>query len=209
MGKSDNNQNKKTRVSDSQKKYIGMLLLISIIGIGLIVLGNSFTHSQQVTTEQNKASNANEKILDPEINNTETNLGLYEKSLENELVNILEAVDGVGNVMVKVTLAATAETYYASNMQNNQLETSEPLQNGEKRSTKEIREDTSVVMKNVGQGQDEPVVIKETRPEIVGVLIVADGASNLNTKEQISSAVQVLLDVPSHKVSVLAKVKED
>lgn len=194
----------KLAISQGQKKYICLLLLISGFGVFLIFIGNSLT-AKEPPVVNNVASGATDIGEKSEPSNN--TLWVEEKTLEEELVEILEAVEGVGEVVVKVTLAATAETHYASDLQNSQSETSESLQNGGMRTTKENRVDNTVVMKNAAQGENEPVVLKKTKPEVVGVLVVAEGADNLAVMEQISTAVQVVLAVPSHKINVLPKAK--
>ena len=64
-------------------------------------------------------------------------------------------------------------------------------------------------MQSMSQGISQPVVIMEERPKAVGVIVVAEGADNLAVREQVANAIQVLLDIPAHKVTVLPMEKED
>ncbi|MDP4160888.1 MAG: stage III sporulation protein AH, partial [Bacillota bacterium] len=42
----------------------------------------------------------------------------------------------------------------------------------------------------------------EDRPEVAGVLIIAEGARDPNVREEIHTAVQTLLNIPSSKITV-------
>ena len=44
------------------------------------------------------------------------------------------------------------------------------------------------------------------REEIVGVVVMADGAENIQVKTQIYEAVEALFEVPVHKIKVLKRV---
>ena len=114
-------------------------------------------------------------------------------------------ISGVGKVTVNITLESSSEYQFAVNQQVDKTLVTERAQDGSTRTTDEIREDAQVVMKNMAQGKDEPVIVKEIRPQVVGVMIVAEGANNPLTKEEISKAVQTLLNIPAHRVTVLPK----
>jgi stage III sporulation protein AG len=51
------------------------------------------------------------------------------------------------------------------------------------------------------------VVIKEILPEVKGVIVVAEGASNIEVRESLTRAVQVLSGVAVHKIQVFVKSK--
>jgi stage III sporulation protein AG len=55
-----------------------------------------------------------------------------------------------------------------------------------------------------GDGQ-KPVVIKQLKPKVRGVLIVARGVENLRIKAAVIEAIQRTLEVPAHRISVLPK----
>ncbi|HCF51291.1 MAG TPA: stage III sporulation protein AG, partial [Syntrophomonas sp.] len=48
------------------------------------------------------------------------------------------------------------------------------------------------------------LLVEEKTPEVLGVLVVAAGASNVAVKEQLSSATATLLNIPLHRVMVVA-----
>ncbi len=187
-------------INQEQKKYIIFLLLLAFIGVASMILGNR---------EPKQAVDDSPSLIPETSISTQSELITDEERLAADLTEALEAVKGVGKVVVKVTLATTTETEYAQENQMNQTTISETNQNGSTKSTDETRQEVKLVMKNQNQGSNEPVIIKQNRPQVVGVVVVAEGADDLIIKSQIANAVQVLLDVPPHKVTVLPKAKEE
>ena len=193
-------------LSGSQKKYIATLLVLSVIGAGAIVLGNVLAPEQphggtalaQDTQRESKRETSNASALAQE-----------EDRLAEDLTQVLSCVQGVGRVTVKVTLQSTAQTAYATENQLSTTKTNEGLQSGGSRTTEENRQEDKLAMQSMSQGISQPVVIMEERPKAVGVIVVAEGADNLAVREQVANAVQVLLDIPAHKVTVLPMEKED
>ena len=48
----------------------------------------------------------------------------------------------------------------------------------------------------------EPIVLKEIRPTIKGVIVLADGAEDLYIKEMLYEAVKTALGIPGNRVEV-------
>lgn len=190
------------KLNGKQKKHVAWLVVVAIIGMLTLSFGNftKGTKEQPLITTNNKL----------QIENTSQALGdlvLAEKQLAERMENILSQITGVGEVAVNVTLESSTEYQYAINQKVDKTLVTEKAQDGSTRTTDEIREDAQVVMKSMTQGKDEPVIIKEIRPRVVGVMIVAQGAGDFLIKEKISAAVQTLLDIPAHRVTVLPKGK--
>ena len=86
------------------------------------------------------------------------------------------------------------------NQMVSQLDGNEASQ-GEKR--QELSESTVLV------GQDrEPVIEKELRPEISGIVISAEGGGSAVVRAEVSEAMEALFGLPQHKIKVLKRVKE-
>ena len=56
-------------------------------------------------------------------------------------------------------------------------------------------------------GKEEPLLAKEMKPEISGVIISAEGGKSPQVQAEISAAVEALFDVPSHKIKVLKRIE--
>lgn len=193
-------------VSGGQKKYIITLLILSVIGAGAIVLGNVLTPE----TSRSQAAPVQENLREAkgEANSTSA-LAQEEQRLADDLTQVLACVEGVGRVTVKVSLQSTAQTAYATENQVSTTKTNEGMQSGGSRTTEENRQEDKLAMQSMSQGISQPVVITEERPQAVGVIVVAEGAGNQVVREQIANAVQVLLDIPAHKVTVLPMEREE
>ena len=105
----------------------------------------------------------------------------YVEALEKKLSLALSKIDGAGKVSVVISVESGMQTVLA---------TEKTTENGV------TREEPFTV-------GGKTVVIKETYPEITGVLIVAKGANNLTTKVAIINATAALLDIGSDKIQVL------
>ena len=68
----------------------------------------------------------------------------------------------------------------------------------EKRLQKEL------VFMDSGSGR-VPVVIQRIKPEIKGVVVVADGAGSSSVCQDILNAVEALLGIPRHRIQVLKR----
>lgn len=62
-----------------------------------------------------------------------------------------------------------------------------------------------MLLQTVSGGKEEPVLIRAKRPEIAGVLVLAEGARDPGLREELVQAVITVLAVPAHKVTVLSK----
>lgn len=190
------------KITAKQKKTILSLIVISLLGIFLMTLGGS---KNSLSPEQNKVDI--DEVTTKARSNTESqdNLSIAESKLEQRVDEILSMIEGAGKVSSKITLESSLEYEYAVNTKNGQTQVNEEARDGSNRITKETQEDTQLVMKTESQGQNEAVIIKEIRPEISGVVVVAEGAKDSVVMEELNSAVQTLLNVPAHRVMILTK----
>lgn len=66
-----------------------------------------------------------------------------------------------------------------------------------------LTHEDKAVLVSQSSGESMPYVIKETLPEIQGIVVLAEGAGNSKLIGEIVEAVQVLFDVPIHKIKVM------
>ncbi|WP_078060116.1 MULTISPECIES: stage III sporulation protein AG [Gracilibacillus] len=142
--------------------------------------------------KQTPASNATAEIAD------------LEASYEEDLGQLLEKIEGISDVEVMVNLDATKEQIYQKNLIIGTQVTNETDQNGGNRKIDdETREQTIVIVR---QGEKEiPLLVQTKKPNVRGVLVVANGVDNLEVKKWVHDAVSKVLDVPVHRVSVMPK----
>lgn len=191
------------KVNGKQRKYILWLVSFALMGVLVMSIANLGGNR-----EKTKVSPAPEQLkTEKSLPQSTSSLATIERSMEERMESILGQIAGVGEVAVNLTLSSSVEKQYAINSKIDKTEIDEQAQDGSTRKTTETREDAQVVMKSMSQGKDEPVIIKEIRPEVVGIMVVAQGASDLAIRERISEAVQTLLNIPAHRVTVLPKSK--
>lgn len=182
-------------ISPQQKKYILVLITMTMMGICLIWLGNGSGHEQEIMPKEQETA---EVLAQPK-----KELSAQEE-LEEQLAAILSRIDGAGKVQVKITVDGDGTREYAYDEQQTERET---WQEGEQQITpltKETQLNKTMVMASQGQGLTEPVTIKTIYPEVVGVLVVAQGAGDQVIQENLTQAVETVLGLPAHKVIVMA-----
>lgn len=179
------------KIFKDKKNYYNLLFII-FLGILLLIFNNNFLKSNK---KENNSINYKTELLEPNIENNNT----YEIQLEKRLENILSQVAGVGNVEVMITLENSKEIVTKDDSIKEDSNTSEEALNGDKRQILSNKSQSTTV-KISG---DEPLILKEISPKIAGVLIVAQGGGNLETKNMLIKATNALLGVEVHKVEVL------
>lgn len=131
---------------------------------------------------------------------------IYTMNMEEKLENILRKVDGIGDVEVMVTLKTSKEQVALKDSANSQTSNSETDSQGGNRVESDTNVSEETVMSQSGSGESSPYVVKEIEPEVEGVLVIAKGGDNGNVISEINSAVQVLFDVPAHKIKVMKMI---
>jgi stage III sporulation protein AG len=133
----------------------------------------------------------------------------YEAEYENQLKEALETISGVGTVSVVVNVESAGEKIVEKNRITGNQVTKETDREGGKREVEDQSTDEQVVIIQDGE-KETPIVVQTKKPEIRGVLIVAQGADNIYIKKTIIESVTRVLGVPSHRVAVASKkMKED
>ena len=122
--------------------------------------------------------------------------------------NILSRIDGVGETAVMIRASASKEYVVEKDVTTGSSTMIETDAQGNTRQNNEAsRSEVSVYTKD-DNGQDIPWVIKEIDPEIEGVLVAAEGGADEVVAGEITQAVQVLFDIPVHKIKVV-KMKNE
>ena len=122
--------------------------------------------------------------------------------IEQKLEDILEKIDGAGEVNVMITYqdSGTQVVEKDKNTSENSLEESDST--GGVRSTKEQQLQESTVYEEADAG-NTPFVSKELLPKVEGILIVASGGDNQKVKQNISEAVLALFQVEAHRIKIV------
>ena len=124
------------------------------------------------------------------------------ENLENQLKRILQQVEGVGMVDVAITLESTGSKTVEKDTPDSSS-SSEKSGGGEseKSENRSIQEET--VYLEDADGTKTPYVIKETMPEVRGVLVIAQGADDPRIVAEIKEAAMALFHLEAHKIKVM------
>ena len=86
-----------------------------------------------------------------------------------------------------------------SKLQEEQNDTGIRSQSNEKRVEREL------VFMDGETGGRVPVVTQKFKPEVKGVVVVADGAGSSTVRQNILNAVEALTGIPTHRIQVLKR----
>lgn len=128
-------------------------------------------------------------------------LSVLERALERKLEEQLSLIAGAGQVRAKVSLASGHTQVPVINERVQETRTDE--QAGDKSTRTSVttqRDQTHVIYR--GGTVDVMAVMKELRPEIAGVQIVAQGAASDKVRAELHEAAVRLLSVGAHRVDV-------
>lgn len=180
-GDKDNNEGR-TLFPGKKSRYI----MVIAICLGLLALIWPVTRADKDSGSKTLANNTISKDS-KKIN----------QELASELEYILSRIDGAGKVEVSITLASGGLKTYAANTRNENREIAES-QNGLKKTTSE-----SNVTRDLAVSAGTPLLVENKTPEVIGVLVVAEGAGSPLIQEKLIQAAATLLNVSPHQVCVM------
>ena len=171
-------------------------LLTALLVAAILLLAFWPTKSREDTDEE-------EAVQSMPLETGQTTTATDEReNLENQLKRILQQVEGVGMVDVAITLESTGSKTVEKDTPDSSS-SSEKSGGGEseKSENRSIQEET--VYLEDADGTKTPYVIKETMPEVRGVLVIAQGADDLSIVEEIKEAAMALFHLEAHKIKVM------
>lgn len=167
-------------------------LILVLAGILILII------ALPTDTKEKKQAEKSKENISKENNTMEASKDEIERKLED----ILEKIDGAGDVKVMITYqdSGTQVVEKDKNTSENSLEESDST--GGVRSTKEQQLQESTVYEEADAG-NTPFVSKELLPKVEGILIVASGGDNQKVKQNISEAVLALFQVEAHRIKIV------
>ena len=186
----DNNEKK------GDKKKIESIIFLIIILIVTVIIINSVWNG-----ESKDSKIKNDKVLAEvlETDNSNKKIGYY--TLQQDLENILETMEGVGKVKVLINYAETSTTVAMYNETKTESTTEEKDTEGGTRNVTQT--DTQKEIAYTSEtGESAPITEKIVMPIIEGAVITAEGAGNANVKSNIISATQAVTGLATHKIQV-------
>ena len=179
------------KIKEKKLKRSDWLILV-LAGILILII------ALPTDTKEKKQAEKSKENISKENNTMEASKDEIERKLED----ILEKIDGAGDVKVMITYqdSGTQVVEKDKNTSENSLEESDST--GGVRSTKEQQLQESTVYEDADAG-NTPFVSKELLPKVEGILIVASGGDNQKVKQNISEAVLALFQVEAHRIKIV------
>jgi stage III sporulation protein AG len=205
FGKDETKDKQSNNAPKEKLSFFHWILIIACIGLAAMILHNYFSIKQEVssTLSPSLAEEEQQEVFGS-ASSSPKSMDEYEEFYENQLKDILSTIVGVGDVSIMVNLESTEKVVVEKNIRTQQSQTNEKDREGGSRNIEDHMKDEQVVIKRNGDGE-EPIILMTEKPKVRGVLVVAEGANNIQVKTWIAEAVQRVLDIPLHKISVLPK----
>jgi stage III sporulation protein AG len=179
---------------DKDKKRVYGLAFIFAAGILLLLSGGLF---RQETGKPPQTAKEEAIIKMPEA------AASTAADLEKRLEGTLSLVEGAGKVKAMLTLAHGKETVVQQDRRVDETQTDETDSAGGRRITSARNSEEQTVMVRQSDGSEVPLILVETEPTVEGVIIIAEGGSDIFVKDALIKAAQTVLGVEAHKVQVL------
>lgn len=186
-------------------KDIGLPKLITLLAAGILLIVLSVPGIFDFGSPSQKKQNTSHSNLS-EASQTLDSTAAFTENMEQKLETNLRKVEGIGDVKVMITVKSSKEQVALKDSTNSQTSNSETDSQGGSRIESDTDKSEETVMSQSGQGATAPYVVKEIEPEVEGVLVIARGGDDANIIQEINSAVQVLFDVPAHKIKVMKMI---
>lgn len=163
-------------------KFIIPLMLVAVV----MVIYLNLTSSTSVSTS-----------TDNEETSVNFTSGLdYINQIEDKLETLLGSIKNAGKINVMISIDSSPKLTIAQNVEEKTVTTG---------SGTTVTTITEPIIINQN-GENKPLVVMETLPEIKGVIVVCEGASDVKVKLDIITAVKALLGVPSGNIEVFTGI---
>ena len=159
----------------SNKKQIENVVIFLVLLIIVIIVINSLFGEEKETVKEGPKE-------------VSISLEQNENDLEKSLKNILSKISGVGSVDVMVSYSNTIMQVPMYDTKENTTVVEESDKNGGIRKTKEVANEQSIIYEEKNSVK-VPAIKQTIMPEVVGVIVVAEGAGSQVVKENIKNAV--------------------
>ncbi|PWX09061.1 stage III sporulation protein AG [Clostridium perfringens] len=186
-----------------KQKNITNLIILLLLVIMFYLVVSYFTGVNNIT----KSEKTNlEKVSKEDMNSNsqkDSEVLSYQEKQEKDLERILGKINGVGSVDVVINFQSSEVKVPAVDNSSQKSTTEETDSEGGTRVNSQETDGDKIVMSNSSNGS-EPVILKTEKPEVLGVMVVAEGAEDSKIKYEITKAISSLYNISVDKVNVLA-----
>ncbi len=199
LGKNLKREFEKWFKGKNKKEVINFLISLIVILALLLFFYNTIFSNSSTKRDNVLFVNNNDQNITTEMQGASSTENVFADEIR--LQNILTHIDGVGKVDVMITYESSKEVVPAIDLQ----ETTE--------SREERNSDGSIVFDNskdstqniVTVNNNDLVILKEIKPKVKGVIIVAEGADSLIIKNNIINAAAAVFDISVDKIVVFQR----
>ena len=173
----------KNITKDKKRRTENLILLVVLLVVILIAINYIFTD------DNSNSTNTSQNI----INNKEANgdINKVDNSLEEKLEIILSQISGISDVSVVLSYSKDTTQNVVYNTTEEQNENGKTLE--------------KQVAYNEQGGNKTAIVESINMPIVEGAIVVAKGASSVDIKSRIASAISSVTNLPVYKVQVFEK----
>lgn len=184
----------KKKIQKFIKKYATRdnLLIMALLGILLMVIAIPVGTQED---EEEKGQTLPADAEDISAGSGDGYAASYEQEMEERLEELLQSMEGVGNVKVMITLAASDEKIVLKDYDISEGQDS-------------LKTVENTVFYTDETGQESPYCQKIITPRVEGVVVVAEGGDDPGRIIEITDVIQSLFDVPVHKIRVVRMKSE-
>jgi stage III sporulation protein AG len=171
-----------------------LLFILLAVGLALLLFNSFFSRSG----EKEAPPPPDERVAEEGGFNSE-------EKRRRDLAEVLSQIEGVSEVEIYLTPGSAGRRELVADREQSRRQTSEGDREGGTREVVEETERQTYVILRDPHGNEAPLVVEEGEPSYRGVLVVARGVDNYEVKGRVIEALQVLLGLPAHRITVLPR----
>lgn len=130
----------------------------------------------------------------------------YETRLTEQLEKLLGEMDGVGAVRVMITFSASGEEIPLKDVVRSDTDTTETDSGGGMRIVNEDAVEEETIYITDAEGRRTPFIVRTTKPEVIGVAVIAEGGGNPEIQKNITAVIQSLFRIEANRI-IVTKMK--
>ena len=157
----------------------------------LLISCNYIFKTDDKTSKNTSNSTSNNGNINSSEESGNSQNSVNNSDLENKLSVILSQIQGISDVSIVLS--------YSQEEKQNVVYNTKEEQSGDKSTTEKV------VAYNEKSGSKSAIVESVECPKVEGAIVVAKGASSVELRSKIASAVSTVVNIPVYKVQVFEK----
>lgn len=160
-------------------KHLDIVIAVAVVGLALVFALSVFGGSEEKAVKTNDVDYL---------------------ALEDRVCEVLGQIKGAGKVRVMINFSDSGEIVTATTNNSSIDKTTDTSTSGNRTTESKTDNISPVIIQK--DGEDTPLIVKEIAPDVLGVVVVAEGADNVAVRINLLQAVQTLLNVDSNRVEI-------